>query len=79
METAKMCLKMRVSGCPIWKQVTDLSVLVHCLLIYLLTYLLTFLLTYLLTYSMEQSPSWEANQFPASQEIPRILRNPSVH
>ena len=28
---------------------------------------------------MEQSPSWEANQFPASQEIPHILRNPKVH
>ena len=28
---------------------------------------------------MEQSPSWEANRFLASQEIPRILRNPMVH
>ena len=28
---------------------------------------------YLLTYSMVQSPSWEANCFAASQEIPRIL------
>jgi hypothetical protein len=27
---------------------------------------------------MEQSPSWEANQFAASQEIPRILCNPKV-
>ena len=27
---------------------------------------------------MEQSPSWEANRFAASQEIPRILRNPKV-
>jgi hypothetical protein len=34
---------------------------------------------YLLTYSMQQSPSWEANQFAASQEIPRILMNPKVH
>ena len=34
--------------------------------------------TYLLTYSMEQSPSWEANQFSASQEIPLILWNPKV-
>ena len=31
---------------------------------------------YLLTYSMVQSPSWEANWFAASQEIPRISRNP---
>jgi len=34
---------------------------------------------YLLTYSMEQSPSWEANRFSASQNIPRILWNPKVH
>jgi len=33
----------------------------------------------ILTYSMEQSPSWEANWFAASQEIPRISRNPNVH
>jgi len=26
-----------------------------------------------------QSPSWEANWFAASQEIPRISRNPKVH
>ena len=36
-------------------------------------------LTYLLTYSMLQSPSWEADWFAASQEIPRILWNPKVH
>jgi hypothetical protein len=28
---------------------------------------------------MERSPSWEANLFSASQEIPRILCNPKVH
>ena len=33
---------------------------------------------YLFTYSMVQSPS-EANWFAASQEIPRISRNPKVH
>ena len=38
-----------------------------------------YLLTYLLTYSMEQRPSWEANWFAGSQEIPRISRNPNVH
>jgi len=36
-------------------------------------------ITYLLTYSLEQSPTWEANQFADSQEIPRILWNPKVH
>ena len=34
---------------------------------------------YLLTYSTVQSPSWETNWFAASQEIPRISRNPKVH
>ena len=28
---------------------------------------------------MVQSPSWEANWFAASQEIPRISRNPKIH
>ena len=28
---------------------------------------------------MQQSPSWKANWFAASQEIPRISRNPKVH
>jgi len=37
------------------------------------------LFTYLLTYSMEQSPSWEANRFSASQEITGTLWNPKVH
>jgi hypothetical protein len=35
--------------------------------------------TYLLTYSMEQSPSWVANQFSASQEIHQILWNVKAH
>ena len=39
----------------------------------------TTLITYLLTHSMVQSPSWEANWSAASQEIPRISRNPKVH
>ena len=38
-----------------------------------------FIFRVLLTYSMMQSPSWEANWFAASQEIPRISRNPKVH
>ena len=50
---------------------------------YLLTHLFTYLLTYILTYSLihstVKSPSWAANRFAASQEIPRISRNPKVH
>ena len=38
-----------------------------------------YLLTYLLTHSLEQSPSWEANQFSPCQEIPRIVWNLNVH
>ena len=33
---------------------------------------------HLLTFSMEHSPSWEANRFLASQEIPCILWNPNI-
>ena len=36
-------------------------------------------LTYLLTYSIQHRPSWEANQFSASQEISHIVRKPAVH
>ena len=32
-----------------------------------------------LTHSMQQSPSWEADRFSASQGIPHILQNPNVH
>ena len=31
------------------------------------------------TYSTVHSPSWAATWFAASQEIPRISRNPKVH
>ena len=41
--------------------------------------IISILRTYLLTYFMVQSPSWEANFFAASQEIPRISQNPKVH
>ena len=33
----------------------------------------------ILTYSVVQGTSWEANWFAASQEIPRISRNPKIH
>jgi hypothetical protein len=38
----------------------------------------TYLLTYLLTHSKQQCPSWEANRFSVTQEIPGILWNPKV-
>jgi hypothetical protein len=38
-------------------------------------YYIETLLTYILAYSMEQSPSWEANRFSGSQEVPHILWN----
>ena len=43
------------------------------------SFITTYLLTYLLTHSMEQSHSWEANQFSASQDTPPILCSPKVH
>ena len=44
---------------------------------YIILYIVCILL--IRTYSMVQSPPWEANWFAASQEIPRISRNPKVH
>ena len=38
-----------------------------------------FMLTYALTYSVEKSPYWEGNRFSASQEIPLIVWNTTVH
>jgi hypothetical protein len=32
-----------------------------------------------ISYSMQQSPSWEANRFAASQKISSVLWNPNVH
>ena len=40
---------------------------------------LVFVSIYLLTRSIEQGLYWEADRFPASQEITRILWNPNVH
>jgi hypothetical protein len=39
----------------------------------------TTMIKILSTNSMDHSPAWEANGFLASQEIPRIWRNPKVH
>ena len=64
----------------IWLWLTCITLWVNDQLDAQLLYItLTYLLTYLLTYSMVQSPSWAANRFAASQEIPRISRNPKVH
>ena len=42
-----------------------------------LAYLLTYWITYL--HTPWSSPSWKAITFSATQEIPRVLRNPKVH
>jgi len=47
----------------------DSSVRIETRLAYLINY----------TYSMQQSPSWEANRFSTSQELPSILWNQNVH
>jgi len=41
--------------------------------------IISYLFTYLISQSMEQSSSWEANRFSASQEILRNLWNPKVY
>jgi hypothetical protein len=52
--------------CPAWYMITARG---HPMFVFLKIY----------SYSMEQSPSWEANRFWATQEIPHILWNPQVH
>ena len=49
------------------------------LYIYIYIYIHTHTHTHTLTYSMVHSPSWEANWFAVSQEIPLTSRNPNVH
>ena len=69
-----------------WHQLgspSDLPICSTAIYIYIYIYIYikykkTYIHTYD-TYSMVQSPSWEANWFAASQEIPRISRNPKVH
>ena len=51
----------------------------YYLALYLLIHLLTYSLTHSLAHSMQHSPSWEANRFSTSQEIPHNLCNPKVH
>ena len=54
----------------------------YCLIFIICTNKYTYiyyLLTDWLTYFIEQSLSWEANSFEASQEIPRTVCNPKVH
>jgi hypothetical protein len=42
-------------------------------------FIIIIVVTVVVTYSMEQSPSWEAKRFAASQEIPSILWNPKIN
>jgi len=57
----------------------SLTHLLFYLLTHSITHTLTYLLTYSITHSIQHSPSWEANLFSASQEIPHILWDPKVH
>jgi hypothetical protein len=59
-----------VTGHLMFRQYTHICKFSNIYLLYLI---------YLLTYSTDHSPSWKANRFAASQEIPRILWNPKVH
>ena len=65
-------LQSPIKRLKVWRSM--LTIYIHMLQHLKITYI-----THLLTYSMVQSPSWEANWFAASQEIPRISRNPKVH
>ena len=47
--------------------------------IFCVVWIVLLYIMHLLTYPTVQSPSWAANWFAASQEIPRISRNPKVH
>ena len=58
---------------------TLLTYLLYLLIYFTYLFTLLYLLTHSLTYSTVRSPSWAANRFAASQEIPLISRNPKVH
>jgi hypothetical protein len=76
---SKLVFRNVVYAYHVYKQTADSVLAVHCTRNVRNTCRIVFktlCLTYLLTYSMEQSPSWEANWFAASQEIPRGLWNP---
>ena len=72
--TESLCLVRRYRATHIQLRENVCSVK-HVLYIY--TY--THLHAHLLSYSMEQSPSWGANRFAASQEFPLILWPAEVH
>ena len=62
-----------VQVAPIITGITFVFYILHALYFYCKVF------TYLLIYSIVQSPSWDANWFAASQEIPLISRNAKVH
>jgi hypothetical protein len=72
------CLKPTVQPCFCKISCSSLFILYHAE--YFSDWNVLTLLSYLhITYFMEQTSSWEANRFSASQEIPRIVWNPKVH
>ena len=60
-------------------EVTSFISSLRCLFVWPHNVLWNRVISLLLTHSMVQSPSWEANRFSASQEIPHILRTPKGH
>jgi hypothetical protein len=63
-----------------WIQAKHVNVCIASPALELLKYnLVTSSPTSLLIYSMQQSASWEANRFAASQEIPLVLWNRKLH
>jgi len=72
-----------ITGAEFTQQTITKKILVSCMLSqWPFWHLHSFFLTPVtagITYATQQSPSEEADPFSASQEIPRILRNPKVN
>jgi len=62
-----------------WLRIFSLNNVIHRHVLSVLACLLAYSLDCLFIHSMQHSPSWEANRFSASQEIPHILWNPKVY
>ena len=65
-----------IASCPEWIR-TSIHVHIACINLLIRIDIITY--HTLLTYAMVKIPSWETSWFAASQETPRISRNPKVH